>query len=268
MVNNSNVFPHSISQNIQVTRNGQLLSRKNLSCWNTASPCFSCWLHSWKIVQIVKLQCRKLRSCEKNEVRGTRAQNMIISKLVVSKHMVVDVECMAGGGDRRLEESGDVRLLFLLQQVMHLLVWCHDSFHLSLLAIHAQDPSHFSRVMMLAQEIFHTYWSTGCNDFFLVFICLDKMYHHFFTTLWCPTAEHFLDVIKTWGQQLVLKNLEKYGWSTLHMTQLYRQLLSETGRQTQFVVHYLHFYVSSTMNEWGTAWWKRVTMVQPWTFAL
>jgi len=59
---------------------------------------------------------------------------------------------LGGGGDGRLAERGDVRLLSLLQQVIHL-IWCHDSLHLDLPAIHTQDAFHFSRVMTLAQKI-------------------------------------------------------------------------------------------------------------------
>ena len=103
--------------------------------------------------------------------------------------MVVNVECMAGGGwDGRLAERGDVRLLFLLQQVIHL-IWCHDSLHLDLPAIHAQDLFHFSRVMTLAQKICTLVGGLAVMPpYFLCSFVLIQCIIISFTTLWHPTA--------------------------------------------------------------------------------
>jgi len=91
--------------------------------------------------------------------------------------MVVNVECMAGGGDGRLAERGDGRLLFLLQQVIHL-IWCHDNLHLDLPAIHAQDPFHFSRVMTLAQKICTLVGALVVMPPY--FLCSFILHYHFF----------------------------------------------------------------------------------------
>jgi len=104
---------------------------------------------------------------------------------------------------------------------MHL-IWYHDSLHLDLPAIHAQDAFHFSRVMTLAQQICTLVAALPVMPFY--FLCS-------FVLIQCIIMVVTLNRCNYNTRATISsKKIDKCRWSTLHMAQLYRQLLNETGR--------------------------------------
>jgi hypothetical protein len=161
----------------------------------------------------------------------------------------------------RLAERGDVRLLFLVQQAIHL-VWCHDSLHLDLPAIHAQDPFHISRVTKLAQKVCTLVGVLAVMPpYFLCSFALIQCIIISFTTLWHPTAAvlirlsismAFTFIGCNYNTRATISSKKKKICKVQmkHITQLYRQVLSEAGR------HRLSYIICIFMQ------------AQPWTFAL
>jgi len=168
------------------------------------------------------------------------SQNMIICKLMVNKHGGRCGVYGWGGGDGRLAERGDVRLLLLLQQVIHL-VWCRASPHLDLPAIHAQYPFHFSRVMTLAQKICTRVGALAVMPPY--FLCS-------FVLVQCIIMAVTLNGCNYNTRATISsKKIEKCRWSTLHMTLLYRQLLNETGRHTLLYIICIFMQAQPWMSE-------------------